>query len=84
MGRKLSFTRAAEKDLAKLPKKDIKSILDACSALEVSEANLNIKKLHPPLHGFRLRVGRYRVLYVIEGSDTITVHAIKQRKDAYK
>jgi mRNA interferase RelE/StbE len=84
MARKLSFTRSAEKDLTKLPKRDARVVLEHCEALEAGETTLDIKKLHLPLSGYRLRVGRYRVLYVYEGNDTITVHAITHRKDAYR
>jgi len=84
MGRKLFLSRAAEKDLIKLPKKDIVRILESCTLLENGETNLNIKKLHLPLDGFCLRVGNYRVLYVHEDKELIVVHAIKPRKEAYR
>lgn len=84
MVHRLSFTKSAEKDLSKLPKKDIIVVLEACTALETAEAPLNIKKLHPPLNGYRLRVGQIRVLYVLEENRDIVVHAVKRRKDAYK
>jgi mRNA interferase RelE/StbE len=84
MAYKVSFTHSAEKDLSKIPKRDVVLLLDACTALEIESEHLNIKKLHPPLHGYRLRVGQYRILYVQEDSVHITVHAIKHRKDAYK
>ncbi|HEV8666223.1 MAG TPA: type II toxin-antitoxin system RelE/ParE family toxin [Candidatus Paceibacterota bacterium] len=44
---------------------------------------LNIKKLQPPLEGYRLRVGEYRVLFDIE-EDSILIYSIKHRKDAYR
>ena len=81
---KLSFTRHAEKDIAKLPKKNVATILEHCISLESGKASLDTKKLHSPLNGFRMRVGNYRVLYVYEGKNCITVHAIRHRKDAYK
>jgi mRNA interferase RelE/StbE len=84
MAYKLSFTRRAEKELAKLPKTDIVAILEHCALLETDDRSVDIKKLHPPLSGYRMRVGQYRVLYVYEDSTHITVHAIKHRKDAYR
>jgi mRNA-degrading endonuclease RelE of RelBE toxin-antitoxin system len=81
---RLSFTKTAEKDLSKLPKKDIIAVLEACTALEAGQASANIKKLHPQLNGYRLRVGRIRVLFVYEMGNDIVVHAVKRRKDAYK
>ena len=84
MAYKLSFTRKAEKDLAKLPKKEIASIIEHCVSLETGKNIPGTKKLHPLLKGYRLRVGQYRILYVYEDSMNITVHAIKHRKDVYR
>lgn len=84
MGHKLFLSLAAEKELKKLPKKDRARILESCILLEAGETNLDIKKLHQPLDGYRLRVGKFRLLYVLEGKGLIVVHAIKRRKDAYR
>ena len=35
------------------------------------------------MHGYRKRVGNYRILFDTENS-TISVHAIRHRKDAYR
>ena len=84
MARKLTFAKSVEKELSKLPKKDISAVLVSCVALEAEETSRNIKKLHPPLNGYPLRVGRIRVLYILEASGDIVVYAVKRRKDAYK
>jgi len=44
----------------------------------------NVKKLKPPLTGFSLRCGDYRVFFELKNDDTIEVTAIRHRKDAYR
>jgi mRNA-degrading endonuclease RelE of RelBE toxin-antitoxin system len=83
MAFRLSFTRTAEKELEKLPKKTAHAVLEQCAVLEQGKQITDTKKLHPPLNGWRLRVGRYRILYVLDKT-TITVYAIRHRKDAYR
>ncbi len=43
----------------------------------------NVKKLKPPLTGFRLHCGDSRVFFDLKNDDTIEVTAIRHRKDAY-
>jgi mRNA interferase RelE/StbE len=42
----------------------------------------DVKKLAARTHEYRLRVGSFRVLFMLEG-DRIIVYAVKQRRDAY-
>lgn len=42
----------------------------------------DIKKLKLGCNEYRLRVGRYRILFSKE-KDTITIHAINDRKNSY-
>lgn len=81
---KILFTHSAEKELTKLPKKDAEAVLAHCLELEAGATRLDVKKLHPPLNGYRMWVGNYRVLYVHETESQITVHAIRHRKNAYQ
>jgi len=41
-----------------------------------------VKKLHPPIGGFRMRVGEYRILFDRE-DDIVLIHHISKRADAY-
>jgi mRNA interferase RelE/StbE len=77
------YGRSAERDLARLPVTDARVIVDAFAAYAASGIG-DIKKLRnfkPPT--WRLRVGRYRVLYRREGQILI-VAAVNDRKDAYR
>jgi mRNA-degrading endonuclease RelE of RelBE toxin-antitoxin system len=44
----------------------------------------DVKKLKPPLTGFRLRCGDYRVFFQLKDDNTIEITAVKNRKDAYR
>lgn len=44
----------------------------------------DVKKLKPPLTGFRLRSGDYRVFFDLMDENTIEVTGVKNRKEAYR
>jgi mRNA-degrading endonuclease RelE of RelBE toxin-antitoxin system len=44
----------------------------------------DVKKLKPPLTGFRLRCGDYRVFFDLKGDNTIEITAVRHRKEAYR
>lgn len=44
----------------------------------------DVKKLQPPRHEFRLRVGDYRVLFLPKEELSIEVLRVRHRKDAYR
>jgi mRNA-degrading endonuclease RelE of RelBE toxin-antitoxin system len=43
-----------------------------------------VKKLKPPLTGFRLRCGDYRVFFDPEGESAIAITAVRHRREAYR
>ena len=53
--------------------------------LDIVQADLkgDVKKLSGRHHEYRLRVGRYRILFTLEG-DLISVYAVRHRKEAYE
>jgi len=44
----------------------------------------DIKKLQGGSGELRLRVGEYRVRFTEEPDDTLRIHAVRHRKDAYR
>ena len=80
------FKHSVSRDLRKIDKSKLKSLLDKIE-VELSENPKNPKK-HPLLKGKfeglrKFRIGDYRVIYtVIE--DSVLVLRISHRKDAYK
>lgn len=78
--------KTADKFLEKLMKSDKNSgmnILKVCIDLKnFSEKSSNTKKLHTPFEGFRIRVGKYRILFVVNDKK-IEIYKIGLRKDVY-
>ena len=75
----------AVREYRKLPRDIARRIRSALVKLEAepSSSLLDIKKLQSPMHGYRLRVGEYRVLFSID-KVLVRVYAIRHRKDAYR
>ena len=44
----------------------------------------DVKKLKPPLNGFRLRCGEYRLFFDLKNDDAIEVTPVRHRKEAYR
>jgi mRNA-degrading endonuclease RelE of RelBE toxin-antitoxin system len=44
----------------------------------------DVKKLKPPLTGFRLRCGDYRVFFDLQPSSGVNIIAVKNRREAYR
>jgi len=68
--------RAIERDIAM----QILHCLDRYLANRTGD----VKKLKPPLTGFRLRCGDYRVFFGQKEEHTIGVTAVRHRREAYR
>lgn len=83
---KVEFVKSAKKEYDKLPqgvKAKINEVLSVLSRNPYSEL-LNIKKLKGEDSLFRVRLGDYRVVYLIENKKLIiVVIKIGHRKDVY-
>ena len=44
----------------------------------------DVKKLKPPLPGFRLRCGDYRVFFDPKDDNTIEITGVRNRREAYR
>jgi len=77
--------RAAQKQLDKLSGRDYQAVARAISALEQEPRPRKVKKLAES-GLWRLRVGRYRVVYAIndEEQQVIVVRVAGRAEDAYK
>jgi len=78
----LSISEEARDQLRALPKEVRRHIGHKMTALQDSLSG-DVKKLVAAEKKYRLRVGRYRVLFRLEGS-LIAVYAVKHRKEAYE
>lgn len=82
MAYKIYLTTSARKEIQHL-EKDIRSrIADVIDVLTTHPLR-GVKKLKTPFHGYRVRIGNYRILFVISGK-CITVYSVAHRKDAYR
>lgn len=72
----------AIKDLKKIPKIDAKRITSKMREME-TDLRGDVKRLTNYTPEYRLRVGKWRVLFEVE-NDTIIIYRIKHRKEAYR
>lgn len=81
---KIEIKRSAVKELSRLPQKDLKQIISRIKALADNPRPLNSKKLCAD-EKYRIRQGRYRILYQIE-DDILIIYVVKvaHRKDVYR
>ena len=77
----IDFKPRALKDLKSLPKKVQQQIMERIEDLE-DDLTGDVKKLTNFTPEYRLRVGKYRVLFEIE-DDKVIIYRIRHRKDAY-
>ena len=81
---KLFFKKSVQKDLDRIPKKDLKRILSRIESLSVDPRPKGCEKLTGQ-ERYRLRQGRYRIVYSIQ-DDELTVWVVKvgHRKHIYR
>jgi mRNA interferase RelE/StbE len=81
---KVHFKASVEKDFTTIPKKDLKKILKRIEGLAENPRLWGCEKL-TGLERYRLRQGRYRIVYSIQ-DDELTVWVVKvgHRKDIYR
>ena len=76
--------RSAQKGLALLPVELYEKVRDAIRELSQVPRPVGSKKL-TARDGWRIRVNDYRVVYEIDDKEkTVTILAVKHRRDAYR
>jgi len=80
----IQWKTSAKKELRKLDKKEIPTILEAVENLASNPHPVNHKKLLGTEHNFRIRVGNYRVVYFLKNDKLlIEIIRVRHRKDIY-
>ncbi len=80
----VKLKKSAEKELDYLPTRIHDKIINLLLSLKENPFPRNSKKLHGR-EGWRIRVGDYRILYIIDESDRIIeVISVAHRKDVYR
>jgi mRNA interferase RelE/StbE len=83
-GYKIYFKVSVEKDLRQFPQREIKKILQRIDSLTTNPRLPGSEKLTGQ-ERYRVRQGRYRILYSIQDNKlTIWVAKISHRKDVYR
>jgi mRNA interferase RelE/StbE len=81
----IRYSRESLKSLDKIPTKDKENIVLKIHQIPNTESSLDILKMQGIENTFRLRVGKYRVIYEIYRNVLIiNVVEIGHRKDIYK
>lgn len=81
---KIEVKKSAEKELRKIPKKELIKIIDQIGSLSDNPHPPGSKKLTNQ-EKYRIRIGNYRVLYKVE-DEILTIFVIKvgHRKEIYR
>lgn len=82
----VTFKQTARKELYALPDKIIKRIAVSIDALSVNPRPAGVKKMKGKKENlWRLRVGDYRIIYVIEEAvQIVNIRRIGHRKEVYE
>ena len=84
MAHRLVITGAARKDLDQLPKEVLERADPKILALAENPRPFGSEKLQGFENLYRIRVGKYRVIYEIDKSaSTVTVAKVEHRKSVY-
>ena len=78
----IQISKKARDQLRALPREVRRNIGQRLEALRDGLQG-DVKKLVPHKNRYRLRVGSWRVLFLLEG-DAILVYGVKDRKEAYE
>ena len=81
--KKIAWSERARADIRSLDREIAMRIFAALLRLAESGEG-DIKKLQGESGELRLRVGDYRVRFTEEPEDTLHIHSVRHRKDAYR
>ena len=77
----LQITEKAREQLRSLPR-DLRRAIGYRMEMMCDDLHGDVTKLRDKTNRYRLRVGTFRVLFLLAG-DAIQVYAVKDRKEAY-
>jgi mRNA interferase RelE/StbE len=81
----ISYKKSVEKDLKPIPKKSLTQIVLAIQELAINPTPVGCSKLKGYNNAYRLRIGNYRVVYVInDGELIVLIIRVAHRKEVYK
>lgn len=81
----VEITSATQRDFKRLPPEIIRKVDAAILELEQTPRPHGCTKLEGTEDEYRLRVGDYRILYVIDDkAKVVTIAHVRHRRDAYR
>ncbi len=81
---RLVYANGAQRSLAKMHRDDIEAIKDRLDQLIKGVQGLDVKKLQGVCDQYRLRVGKYRVIFIVDkGNLVVLVVEVDHRKNVY-
>ena len=81
----ITWRKSTKKDLRKIPEGEVREILEAVEALAGNPFPIWSIKLSGTQDVHRIRVGKYRVIYDVQGNELVVeVIRIAHRKDVYR
>jgi len=84
-GYRVELARPAEKELERLPGQIAERLIQAIRGLQDEPRPHGAAKLHGSKSGYRIRVGRYRVIYEVDDRHRfVLISHVRHRKDAYQ
>lgn len=82
---KIEYSKEIEKDLSKIPKKDILKIRDKIVSLSKNPRSQNTTDLKGKKNFYRIRSGDYRIIYqILDDRLIVFIVRIAHRKDVYR
>jgi mRNA-degrading endonuclease RelE of RelBE toxin-antitoxin system len=79
----VGWSTEARADLRAIDRETAMQILHCVDRYLASRVG-EVKKLKPPLAGFRLRCGDYRVFFDLKDENTIQITTVRHRREAYR
>jgi mRNA interferase RelE/StbE len=81
---RLEISHIAHKQIEAFPQRFARRVNEAVAGLAGEPRPVGAKKLIG-IEGYRIRVGDYRILYVVKDeSRLVTVYRVKHRREAYR
>ena len=85
MSYQVEIAPAAQREFKRLPPEVVRKVDTAILELEQAPRPHGCTKLEGSEHEYRLRVGDYRILYVIDDkAKLVTIAHVRKRSDAYR
>jgi mRNA interferase RelE/StbE len=81
---KLSVKRSAEKELRKIPRSDLRRVIETIQALTRDSRPHGVRLLKGPERHWRVRQGDYRIIYEVDdAAHHITIIKVGHRREIY-